>query len=132
LYGRPYDDEELLNLVPVVHNNVLQNFILVLENCNIKNITVEAKEEFDKLMNNYNEDSKLDKTLGALVKTLWADPGVQSCWEERSTYQVLDSLSYYCLEENINRIQSDDYIYHDGHSTSACANKWNCGRKVSD
>jgi hypothetical protein len=39
------------------------------------------------------EEVVLDSEVGALVKTLWADPGVQAAFVDRHRFQLHDSAS---------------------------------------
>ena len=94
----------------MVHNNVLQNFLLVLENAAPKGVTFKEADAFKEFMETYTEDSLLDAKCVELIKKLWADPGFQEVWGQRSTFQVLDSLSYYCQEETLDRMADPDYL----------------------
>ena len=113
LYGKPYTSEELGNLVPVVHNNVIQNFLLVLENASVLGVDIqnaEAKEAADFVLANVHEDDKLTPELASKLELLWADEDVQKVWNMKSKYQVLDSLSFYCGEGVLARLAAPDYV----------------------
>ena len=110
LYGKPFTDEELRNMIPVVHANILSNFLLVLNNAAPKGIAIGPSELADKFMQTVDEESVIDEALAANIKALWADPGVQRVWSERSTFQVLDSLEHYLVPETLDLIASKDYL----------------------
>ena len=110
LYGKPYTDEELRVTIPVVHTNILSNFLLVLANAAPKGVDITQRELAEKIMTTVDEEMPVTEQLGAEIKALWADPGVQAVWAQRSTFQVLDSLEYYMAPENIDRIISRNYL----------------------
>jgi hypothetical protein len=31
--------------------------------------------------------------MGDAIKSLWADPGIQVTWEDRSKFQIIDSVA---------------------------------------
>ena len=110
LYGKPFSDEELHNMVPVVHANILSNFITVLQNAAPKGIDIGPKELAEKFLETTDEESTINEQVAASLKTLWADPGLQQVWAQRSSFQVLDSLEHYMLPENIDRICKPNYL----------------------
>jgi len=110
LYGKAFTEEELRNMIPVVHANVLSNFLLVLNNAAPKGIVIGPAELADRFMQTVDEESVIDEAMAADIKTLWADPGVQRVWSERSTFQVLDSLEHYLQPETIDKISAKDYV----------------------
>ncbi len=110
LYGKFYQGDELRNLVPVVHNNILQNLIIILDYAYAKKIELTEKEAYRTFMDKYDEDSPVDETVANLVSKLWNDPVFQKLWSERSSIQVLECLSYYCNEENLTRISKPNYL----------------------
>eukprot|EP00286_Rhodomonas_abbreviata_P028177 CAMPEP_0181312150 /NCGR_PEP_ID=MMETSP1101-20121128/13534_1 /TAXON_ID=46948 /ORGANISM="Rhodomonas abbreviata, Strain Caron Lab Isolate" /LENGTH=367 /DNA_ID=CAMNT_0023418963 /DNA_START=216 /DNA_END=1319 /DNA_ORIENTATION=+ len=112
LYGLPYTQEELTNLVPVVHNNVVQNMLLVLDNVDAfgHSPSEEAQATMKAIADSVTEDSPFTDELRDQFKSLWKDEGVQATWGERSKYQVLDSLGYYMAEENVDRLSDAEYV----------------------
>jgi hypothetical protein len=39
------------------------------------------------------EEVKLNAEVAKAIKLLWADPGLQSCYQRRNEYQLIDSAS---------------------------------------
>lgn len=109
LYGKPYEPDELRELIPVVYNNVMSNFLQVLENGPLLSIGFELEDEVEEFKKNYTEDSIVDSDAAGKMRAIWNDPGTKSLWEKRAQFQVLDSLGYYMTEENLSRIEQDDY-----------------------
>jgi GTPase SAR1 family protein len=110
LYGKQYTEEEFRNMIPVVHANILSNFLTVLQNAAPKGIDVGPKDLAEKFLTTIDEESVLNEPVGQGLKTLWADPGVQQVWAQRSSFQVLDSLEHYMKPENIDRIHKPNYV----------------------
>jgi len=110
LYGKPWDSDELKNFVPVVHNNLLQNLIILIDYAKSKNIVFDDEETRKLFMEKYNEDSPIDSNLADIVRKIWNDSVVQKLWADRSSFQALECLSYYCAEENLSRLSKPGYI----------------------
>lgn len=116
LFGKAFSEEELRNLIPVVHSNILANFILVLQNAAPKGVDIAQKEIADQIMSEFDEETPITEAIGQKLKLLWQDKGVQNVWSQRSSFQVLDSLEYYMGENGagIDRIASPKYIPTEG------------------
>ena len=60
---------------------------------------------------NYTQSPKedeLDSTIFGLIEQLWADSGIQACFQKRSSLQIPDSTKYFL--DNISRVTSVGYI----------------------
>lgn len=110
LYGKQITEEEYRNMIPVVHANILSNFLTVLQNAAPKGIDIGPKELAEKFLSTIDEESVINEQVATDLKTLWADSGVQQVWSQRSSFQVLDSLEHYMKTENIDRISKPNYI----------------------
>jgi len=112
LYGNPKTSQEDKNLVrTIIYNNTITCMQTILEYCETFDLKDKVLEEntdnFDKVLD-CDENDELDVELGASIKALWADPGVQATWDRRTEFQVVESLKYYF--ENIDRICQPDYM----------------------
>lgn len=110
LYGKKFTEEEMQSLIPIVHANILSNFLVVLNNAAPKGVSIGPKNIADRLQTQVDEETVITVALAADLKALWDDPGVQSVWAQRSSFQVLDSLEHYMAPENIDRICQPKYI----------------------
>ena len=112
LYGqnKGYTPEELKAAKPVVFANVLSQFRIVLAKCDAHSKVTEANSQVAQKILALPEDAGTTITpeIGGMIKTLWADAGVQATWKARAEYQVQDALKYYC--EQIDRIMAADYV----------------------
>lgn len=52
--------------------------------------------------------TKIRPDFALKVETLWADPGIQSCFERRSEYQLEDSTQYFL--DNLEHVLEENYI----------------------
>jgi len=108
LYGHAWDPDEMASLKPVVYANVVQNMRLVLDYAMNNGLELGEDVELAKQVSKLPDDADLTGAVGANVKRLWANEGVQQAWEKRSGYQVLDCLAYYAQE--IDRLASPGYV----------------------
>jgi len=110
LYGKPYDNEELKEVAPVIISNVMTNMIRLLEQAESKEVEFEDKEGLSNFLESYSEDTIIDTSVGAKIRKLWKDKGCKQLWDMRSQFQVLDCLAYYIDEPNLSRIEKQNYI----------------------
>jgi hypothetical protein len=68
---------------------------------------VQAKAEYDVLIE-YSDQSPLTEEVGAMITTLWNDPGIKQTWERRSEYQIIESNADYF--KSISRISKFGYV----------------------
>jgi len=109
LYGQAWDADELTSLKPVVFANVIQNMKLVLDYAfTTAGLDLGEDNEIGKTFMLLLDDAEVTGTVAGYVKKLWANPQIQECWAKRSSYQVLDCLSYYTAE--IDRISAAGYV----------------------
>lgn len=107
LFGKPWTSEERKSMKPTVFANIVQNMKQMVCYVRLHGIKVElmnVASEIDGLA----EDAPVDAALAAKIKLLWRDQGIQTAWKERSKFQVLDCLEYFC--NNIDRIGKSDYL----------------------
>lgn len=109
LYGVPITEEERRQVTPVVYNNTITSMKILCENCDNLGFKgeVQASDAFAKFME-ISDEAEIDLTIGGYLKALWADPGVQKAWDQRSSFQIVESVSYYF--DAIDRIMAADYL----------------------
>ncbi len=110
LFGKHYEEEELKNLAPIVHNNVMQNFLVVLNYAKKQDIQFDNNGELESFINDYNHDTPVTEEVAKRISILWNDSVCQTVWAQRSAFQVLDCLNYYCLPENLKRMSQVNYL----------------------
>jgi len=107
LYGKPWDQEELNAMKPVIYSNIIQNLKLVLDYAKTANTGVENDALLTELSLK-TDDTPIEPAIAAKIKALWDDQGIKNAWATRSKFQVLDCLEYYC--NNIDRIASAGFV----------------------
>lgn len=127
LYGNGLTEKLRRGYTMNVYNNIITGIKTLLEG-NLEMTLADKKEEDENVY--YKEHKRIkikpcdDKTVDSIqditelnalspetakiMKMAWADAGIQSTWENRSQFQVQDSLAYFI--ENIDRISKQDYI----------------------
>lgn len=56
----------------------------------------------------YEAVTTFEKPFVQAIQKLWADPGIQECYDRRREYQLTDSAKYYLSD--IERIARRDYL----------------------
>lgn len=107
--GKEPTKEELEENVPVVHMNIFNNILLLLEYSVENGLDFgDMKQDVDEFMQKYDKNSELTAEAVQLIKAFWNSDWGQQAWTFRADYQILDALEYFM--EHIDRITSDDYL----------------------
>jgi len=117
IYGKGFAEEELrLQWAPRINENVvaaMKALCDAVEDLELMDQVVH-KDEFDSFQSNeaMNGVGLLSPELslseiGPLIKILWNDPGIQSAWEKRSEFQIIESHVKYF--EKIDAMSEPDY-----------------------
>ena len=109
LYGKPPDVNELMEVKPVIHSNVVSTMrTIVGEAVRLGTRSgIQALEEL-KVFEAMRDDVELGPSEGAVVKALWADAGVQATWERRAEFQVVESIKSFF--DDIDRLSADGFV----------------------
>nr|XP_036232595.1 G protein alpha q subunit-like [Bactrocera oleae] len=116
-YGEGFSDDARLEYKEVIHQNILTSMQSMLSAMKVLRISFD-KVEHSLLANNIllvNVDAvtELDETILSAIKCLWADTGVQQCYERRREYQIIDSAKYFL--DMLDCITQPDYVPSDDH-----------------
>lgn len=107
LYGTGMTDDERRMMTPVVYSNVI----------GAMKILIGAAKEYDhsvqdlasmKTVEDAFDEAPVDEAMGVAIKSLWADPGIQGAWNDRSKFQIIDSVQSYF--QKIDDIAAPDYM----------------------
>ena len=108
-----YSADECLQYRPVVFSNTIQSMIAIVRA--MGKLKVEfgdpsCTESARKLFNiaGQGEDGDFTPEVVAVLRKLWSDTGVQTCFKRAREYQLNDSASYYLNE--LDRLGSPDYV----------------------
>jgi len=114
-------EESRRNYKPVVHSNTLESMMDMIKAMKSLNISYETPDRAEdaetiaianaiNLMHQRDfdrYDNQLVATREAL-KALWADGGIQKCFERSIEYQLYDSAKYYL--DSLNRLFNPSYV----------------------
>lgn len=108
LFGAPFSKEESAHATPMVYNNIVTSLKIICEHVEELGLLsqVQAKTDYDAFMA-CSDEADVDPQLGAIVKNVWKDEGVQACWARRAEYQIVESVQFYF--DDIDRIMASDY-----------------------
>ncbi|CAL1608083.1 unnamed protein product [Knipowitschia caucasica] len=109
-----YSEEECKQYKAVVFSNTIQSIVTILKAMDHLKIDYEDPARADDarqlfaLSSAAEEQGSMPEELANVIKRLWADSGVQSCFTRAREYQVNDSAPYYL--NDLERISRGDYI----------------------
>ena len=118
LYGKEPTTAELMEVKPVIHANIINTMKAIISEA--PRLGTDDKildQDQKKKMLEMDDDEALNPERGAIVKAMWADPGVQATWDLRAEYQVVESISKFFDEVDI--IAADDYCPTSQHMLTA-------------
>jgi guanine nucleotide-binding protein G(i) subunit alpha len=107
IYGNGFGDAERKNYAPIIYNNIILNMKMLVENLDKFGQTTSCPDAQAAIANAKEED-EVNEKLGAAVKALWADAGIQATYAQRSKFQLNDSTAYYMTR--IDDIIQADFV----------------------
>jgi GTPase SAR1 family protein len=115
LYGKAFSEQERTEFCNTIIDNIIQSLKILMENTRDEDME-DAIQHDKKFAESYecirdidhNDISFISEELGAKIDTFWKHPVIQSTFDRKSSFQVIDSVKYYC--ENIQRIANEHYI----------------------
>lgn len=112
IHGDGYSKSDRQKFIVLVHRNIytaIQALVEAMETLNIQYITSDLRESSKDLFQ-VNPDTavSISHTHSQLIQSLWADAGLQKCYERRREFQLSDSAKYYL--DDLQRICADGYL----------------------
>ena len=114
LHKDGFSEEERKSFKSVVFANTVQSMVAILEAMDSLNIKFESEameKVGQKLRTASSQMEDIDLAtdeIGASLRALWSDGGVQECFKRSREYQLNDSASYYL--DALERLCKGDYI----------------------
>jgi len=113
-HGDGYDDDDKRGFIKLVYQNILTSILNMTAAMQTIHIEYEIPENYE-----LAEDMKeveIDQIVCyrdfiryvPSIKKIWADSGIQQCYDRRREYQLSDSTRYYLTD--LDRIQEEDYL----------------------
>ncbi|VDN97455.1 unnamed protein product, partial [Rodentolepis nana] len=109
-----FTQEDNKQFKPVVYSNTIQSIAAILRAMNTlgipyanpKQCNEDARVVNEVIQSMHDTEPFSDELLQAM-KRLWADPGVQQCFQRSNEYQLNDSAKYFL--EDLDRLGAKDY-----------------------
>uniref|UniRef100_A0A8C9V388 Adenylate cyclase-inhibiting G alpha protein n=1 Tax=Scleropages formosus TaxID=113540 RepID=A0A8C9V388_SCLFO len=108
-----YSEDECKQYKVVVYSNTIQSIIAIIRAMGRLKVDFgdparadDARQLF--VLAGTAEEGLMTAELAGVIKRLWTDPGVQSCFLRSREYQLNDSASYYL--NDLDRISQPNYI----------------------
>ena len=110
LHGEGFDEQARVGLTDVVYRNVILGTRILCQHAALWDIDLgpgmqEAAADF---LANVGGGDDVDAAVGAAVKALWANEGIQRVYDRRSEFQLFDSYSVFA--NDLDRIMAEDYV----------------------
>ncbi|XP_018431039.1 PREDICTED: guanine nucleotide-binding protein G(i) subunit alpha-2-like [Nanorana parkeri] len=109
-----YSEEECRQYRAVVYSNTIQSIMAIIKAMgNLKidfgeSARADDARQLFALACTAEEQGILPDDLAGVIRRLWADPGVQVCFQRSREYQLNDSAAYYL--NDLERISRSDYV----------------------
>lgn len=117
IYGDQFTEAERRQQLPTIYSNILQAVKILIEQVKAMNLVdkIKCKDEF-RILDDLDENDAIDLPVGTAVSAFWRDPVVQTVWERRNEYQIIESVVYYFNKIDVIKQQSylpdkDDILY---------------------
>ncbi|XP_030422563.1 guanine nucleotide-binding protein subunit alpha-14 isoform X2 [Gopherus evgoodei] len=112
IHGSGYTDEDRKSFTKLVYQNIftaIQTMIRAMDTLKIP-YTAKQNKENAQLIQEVEVDrvTALERKQVEAIKKLWADPGIQECYDRRREYQLSDSAKYYLTD--IDRIALPSFV----------------------
>jgi GTPase SAR1 family protein len=112
IHGAGYSDDDKRSFIKLVYQNIfmaMNSMIRAMESLKIP-YRDPSNEENSKLVKqvDYETVTTFDCQYVDAIRSLWADPGIQECYDRRREYQLTDSAKYYL--DSVEKISSRDYL----------------------
>ncbi|XP_055374050.1 guanine nucleotide-binding protein G(q) subunit alpha isoform X5 [Condylostylus longicornis] len=112
IHGAGYSDDDKKGYVKIVFQNIfmaMQSMIRAMDMLKIQYGSAETAAHADLVKEiDYETVTTLEDPYITAIKALWADSGIQECYDRRREYQLTDSAKYYLME--IDRVAGSNYL----------------------
>lgn len=112
IYGAGFPDSERATYAAIIYNNVISSMQDLCKAAPEHGGPIHAKDAFQ-LVTALKGNEEVDMVLAGHLKKLWADPGIQVAYKNRSKFQLTDSASYFF--DRLDQIGADNYLPEKDH-----------------
>ncbi|KAI5644415.1 g-protein alpha subunit domain-containing protein [Phthorimaea operculella] len=112
IHGSGYSDDDKRGFIKLVYQNIfmaMQSMIRAMDLLKIAygNPSNSEKAELISAID-FESVTTFESPYVEAIKALWADAGIQECYDRRREYQLTDSAKYYLQE--IDRVAAPNYL----------------------
>ncbi|XP_034249118.1 guanine nucleotide-binding protein G(q) subunit alpha isoform X1 [Thrips palmi] len=112
IHGSGYSDEDKKGFIKLVYQNIFMAMQCMIRAMPLLKISFANGDNMDKAelvrVVDFETVTTFESPYVEAIKDLWADPGVQECYDRRREYQLTDSAKYYLNE--IDRVADSNYL----------------------
>ncbi|CAH1994558.1 unnamed protein product [Acanthoscelides obtectus] len=114
IHGAGYSDEDKRGFIKLVYQNIfmaMQSMIKAMDLLKIQYGDPSSKVSHRSSVSvciDYETVTTFESPYVEAIKDLWADSGIQECYDRRREYQLTDSAKYYLSD--LERIRAPDYL----------------------
>lgn len=112
IHGHGYNDEDKKGFIKLVYQNIfmaMQSMVKAREMLKIPFSSADNQEHANLVMSvDYETVTTFERPYVEAIKHLWADGGIQECYDRRREYQLTDSAKYYLTD--VDRIAAPNYL----------------------
>ncbi|OWF38726.1 guanine nucleotide-binding protein G(q) subunit alpha [Mizuhopecten yessoensis] len=112
IHGTGYSEEDKRGFIKIVYQNIFMAMHSMIRAMDTIKISFEvADNEENAIMIrqvDYETVTTLDSQSVEAILSLWADAGIQECYDRRREYQLTDSAKYYL--DAVDRIAEPNYL----------------------
>jgi len=112
IHGAGYSEEDKRNFIKLVYQNIfmaMQAMIRAMEMLKIQYADSSNLEKAEQVKAvDYETVTTFEPHYVEAISALWADSGIQECYDRRREYQLTDSTRYYLSD--LERIGAPDYL----------------------
>jgi len=102
IYGTGFTVDQRKNFIKIIYENVIVGMQMLCFNSSAYGPVAPENEQNRDGILQVPEDAQVNAKVGSMIKSLWADQGIQATFEKRSKFQLGDSASYFF--DNIEEI----------------------------
>jgi len=112
IHGSGYSDEDKRSFIKLVYQNIfmaMNSMIRAMDTLNIQYKDPSNLENAKMVKEvDYETVTTFERQYVDAISCLWADSGIQECYDRRREFQLTDSAKYYL--DSIDRIATGDYL----------------------
>uniref|UniRef100_A0A182NLZ3 Guanine nucleotide-binding protein subunit alpha n=1 Tax=Anopheles dirus TaxID=7168 RepID=A0A182NLZ3_9DIPT len=112
IHGSGYSDEDKRGFIKLVYQNIFMAMQSMIRAMDLLKILYSdpANNEHAELIRSVDFETvtTFEPPYVQAIKDLWADAGIQECYDRRREYQLTDSAKYYLSD--LARIEKEDFL----------------------